>query len=137
MSRGETDSLQRTLIMNIVQVGRDPVRLMSSEHADVGGDKDLLSVSYTRVQKDSPEFSTIYENIEQSVDVRLSTFIFHAVPEPVISLYDFIMTTFVPQETASTTIQNTSELHDGTVVPPSTSNGAIRVTVKLDSIQGG
>ncbi|KAF8846387.1 vacuolar protein sorting-associated protein 13 [Paxillus ammoniavirescens] len=125
----------RTLIMNIVQAGRDPVRLMSSEHADVGGDKDILSVSYTRVQKNSPEFSTIHENIEQSVDVRLSTFIFHAVPEPVISLYDFIMTTFVPPETTSTTMQSTSEFHDGPVVPPSTSNSAIRVTVKLDSIQ--
>ncbi|KAF9229286.1 vacuolar protein sorting-associated protein 13 [Gyrodon lividus] len=125
----------RTLIMNIVRAGRIPVRLMSSEHADVGGDKDLLSVSYTRVQKNSPEFSTIYENIEQSVDVRLSTFIFHAVPEPVISLYDFIMTTFVPQDTNSTAIQNTSEPAHATVVQPSTSSGAIRITVKLDSIQ--
>ncbi|KAF9241379.1 vacuolar protein sorting-associated protein 13 [Melanogaster broomeanus] len=104
----------RTLIMNMVQAGRDPIRLMSSEDADVGGDNDLLSVSYTRVQNNSPEFSTIYENIEQSVDVRLSTFIF---------------------QTNSATVQNTSESADDTVAQLSTSRGAIRVTVKLDSIR--
>ncbi|KAG9314366.1 N-terminal region of Chorein, a TM vesicle-mediated sorter-domain-containing protein [Chiua virens] len=82
----------RALKMNIVQANQDPIQLISSDGANGGGEKDLLSVSYLRVQRNSPEFSTVYDDIEQSIDVRLSTFIFNAAPEPVISLYDFLMT---------------------------------------------
>ncbi len=55
-----------------------------------------MQVHYVRVQKDSPDFVRVFEGIDQHIDVELSTFIFSAEPEPVISLYDFIMTTFLP-----------------------------------------
>lgn len=119
--------------MNIVQATQSPIRLISSDHTDSGDDKDLLSVSYLRVQRNSPEFSTLYDNIEQSVDVRLSTFIFNAAPEPVISLYDFLMTTFVPRETPGTV--DNLEPEDVARVPPQPTS-ATRIAVKLDSIQG-
>jgi vacuolar protein sorting-associated protein 13A/C len=121
----------RALIMNIVQADKDPIQLISSDYAD-DGDEDLLSVSYLRVQRNSPEFSTVYDNIEQSVDVRLSTFIFNAAPEPVISLYDFLMTTFVPQGT-SATVQSLEPADVTGIRPRSTST--TRIAVKLDSIQ--
>ena len=127
------DDLQRALIMNMVQVDKDPIQLISSDDTDDGGDKDLLSVSYLRVQRNSPEFSTVYDNIEQSVDVRLSTFIFNAAPEPVISLYDFLITTFVPQG-PSVTVESLEPAGATETLPRSTST--TRVAVKLDSIQG-
>lgn len=118
--------------MNIVQVDKDPIQLISSDYTD-DGDKDLLSVSYLRVQRNSPEFSTVYDNIEQSVDVRLSTFVFNAAPEPVISLYDFLITTFVPQGT-SETVQSLEPAGVTGARPQSSST--TRIAVKLDSIQG-
>jgi vacuolar protein sorting-associated protein 13A/C len=119
--------------MNVVQADNDPIQLISSDDTDDGGDKDLLSVSYLRVQRNSPEFSTVYDNIEQGVDVRLSTFIFNAAPEPVISLYDFLITTFVPQGT-STTVETLEPAGVTEIQPRSTST--TRIAVKLDSIQG-
>ena len=37
-----------------------------------------------------------FDGIAQSVDIKISTFIFKAAPEPVLAVYDFVMTTFVP-----------------------------------------
>ena len=111
--------------------------ISSSETAEKA---DLLSVGYTRVQKESPEFLTIHEGIEQAVDVKISTFRFYAAPEPVVSLYDFIMTTFVPQSKPE--IQQDREPspeNPGTLaqVPQSAANtGKIKVGVELASVQG-
>jgi vacuolar protein sorting-associated protein 13A/C len=118
--------------MNIVQADNDPIRLISSDYADSVGDKDLLSVSYLRVQRNSPEFFTVYDSIEQSIDVRLSTFIFNAAPEPVISLYDFLMTTFVPQGHSTTQTSEPVDVAEMQLKPTSTT----RIAMKLDSIQG-
>jgi vacuolar protein sorting-associated protein 13A/C len=70
---------------------------MASAEVDSPQDKNLLIVKYARAQKASPDFSTIYEGISQSVDITISTVIFRAAPEPVLTLYDFVMTTFVPK----------------------------------------
>ena len=45
----------------------------------------------------SPQFATTYEGINQSVDIKITTVACQAAPEPVVALYDFIMTTFVPE----------------------------------------
>lgn len=119
--------------MNIVQANQDPIQLISSDYTNGSDNKDLLSVSYLRVQRNSPEFSTVYDNIEQSIDVRLSTFIFNAAPEPVISLYDFLMTTFIPRETLETDANMEIE---GVTKIQLRSASATRIAVKLDSIQG-
>ena len=98
-----------------------------------------MNVSYHRVQKLSPDFSSIYEGFDQSVDVKLSTFVFRAVPEHVLPLYDYIMTTFVPSrngnvgENEKTTLASTSPSSEQT---PSDSDDRIRVYARLASFQG-
>jgi vacuolar protein sorting-associated protein 13A/C len=123
--------------MNLVQVGMDPIKFISSAGVDSPQDKDLLCVTYLRVQKESPEFMTIHEGIDQSVDIRISTFIFRAAPEPVVSLYDFVMTTFVPQSSSGNIKPDNAE-YDGNKVQASreSTEGKIRVLVKLASVQG-
>ncbi len=105
-------------------------------------DEDLLIVKYTRVQQASPEFQPVYEGIDQNVDAKISTFLFRAAPEPVVTVYDFIMTTFVPQNghqvevvAAPGSPEAESPLPeivvDGGVAPQK-----IRVLLTLASIQG-
>lgn len=124
--------------MNVVQAAGDPIQLMSSESTG-SVIKDLMKISYKRVQKNSPEYATVYESIDQSVDVQLSTFIFHAAPEPVVSLYDFIMTTFVPQspeQPANTTPSAIVISDEGELALSAKDTGTIKVSVRLDSVQG-
>jgi len=124
--------------MNLVQPGVDPIKFVSSAEAELP-DRDLLSIKYRRVQKASPEFATIYEGIDQSVDIQISTFIFRAAPEPLVDLYDFIMTTFVPQSTDQNVQIVDNQPIDLNTEPTQRQEGAtdkIRVIVKLASVEG-
>lgn len=131
--------------MNIYQPGSPPIEFMSS--ADTEGRDNLLTVRYRRCQPESPVFLSKFDGIDQSVDVKISTFIFRAAPEPVLAVYDFIMTTFVPGP-APNQQQQVGSVVDGEVSVDH-SNGVssavveqqqvvqkIRVLVNLASVQG-
>ncbi|KAG1730516.1 vacuolar protein sorting-associated protein 13, partial [Suillus paluster] len=127
----------RSLTMNVAQANRNPIQLVSSENTE--SVEDMLTFSYKRVQKNSPEFDTVYQSVDQSIDIQLSTFIFHAAPEPVVSLYDFIMPTFVPQVPDQPTNKSPSTpaiSSDGELSPPASSNTrTIRLAVRLDNMK--
>lgn len=136
--------------MHLLQEGHEPLKFMSSVESEETVNKDLLKVQYKRAQKTHPEFMTVYEGINQSVDVQISTFVFRATPEPVIALYDFVMTTFVPKKndlSIQAAPQPVPERPTLEVLPPSqlsppapqqdqSDDGKIRVKIKLDSVQG-
>lgn len=121
--------------MDLVQTDSGTMKFMSTESHE---EKDLLSVTYVRVQQDSPEFATVFGGVEQNVDVKISTFIFHAAPEPVLMLYDFIMTTFVPQsDSAATQDPHITEVKPESSVQVAAGNERmIKVSVNLESVQG-
>lgn len=127
--------------MNVVQSGKKPLQFVSSIGENT--DDQLLKVKYVRAQQLSPEFQTTYEGIDQSVDIKVSTVVVRAAPEPVISLYDFIMNTFVPNRgTPPPAIEappETTPTVDSPEPTPTVVQGAvekIRVLVKLASVQG-
>lgn len=102
-------------------------------------DHDLVRLKYAKVQKDSPEFQTVWEGVDQTIAVELSTFNFAVAPVPVLSLYDFIMTTFVPKgddapqppTPAPSRPGSKREEADDTSHEASASSDKIRVRVKL------
>lgn len=114
---------------------------MTSAEVDSPQDKNLLIVKYARAQKTSPDFLTIYEGITQSVDITISTVIFRAAPEPVLTLYDFVMTTFVPKSEAPATNAAMDQPTSTDELQPNPQMGGsaetIRVKVKLASVQSG
>ncbi|EKM61051.1 uncharacterized protein PHACADRAFT_156217 [Phanerochaete carnosa HHB-10118-sp] len=126
----------RSLSMHVVQTGKESIKFISSASADLS--EHLLAVKYNRVQPQSPQFTTVYEGIDQSVDIMVTTVIVRAAPEPVIALYDFIMTTFVPQDSAPNAIDSPSRGEDAGEMT-NTSNSSptqrIRVLVKLAGVQ--
>ena len=131
--------------MTLFQPGKENIDFVSSPESDVTDDKDLLNVRYTRVQKESPDFMTTFEGFEQAVDVRLSTFIFKASPEPLIAVYDFIMSAFVsghsqPDSTpARAIVAGNSQPSDREAKEPTTVSGSsserMRVKVQLASVR--
>jgi vacuolar protein sorting-associated protein 13A/C len=113
---------------------------MSTAELDSLQHKNLLTVKYKRAQKASPEFTTVYEGIDQSIDITISTVILRAAPEPVLTMYDFFMTTFVPKSAPAAIDAITNQvLSSNMTAPPgpqqSGSTEKIRVGVKLASVQ--
>jgi len=97
---------------------------------------DLLKVKYKRCQRESLEFESTYEGIDQAVDVQITTLVFHVEPEPIIAVYDFIMTTFVPMN-PQPQVHTTETQQAVTASNPLAENvdSKIRVLVKLQGIQ--
>lgn len=127
--------------MNIYQSGSEAIEFMSSSESESDSkDDDLLIVKYKRVQAAHPSYESVYEGIDQSVDVKISTFVFRAAPEPVLTLYDFIMTTFVSKAEQGNTItesdNNDGQADPSAVVSTNQSTGKIRVLVNLASVRG-
>jgi vacuolar protein sorting-associated protein 13A/C len=122
--------------MDLVQPGKERIKFASSSQSVSQTNKDLLTVRYKRSQRVSPLFSSLFEGIDQSVDVKISTFIFRAAPEPVISLYDFVMTTFVPQQSNNKATESSEDRIIPQQQPTPPSDEKIRVDVELDSVQG-
>lgn len=122
-----------------MESGAEPIKVLSS--ATETGNKNLLTVKYHRAQKASPEFFTVHEGIDQNVDIQISTIIFRAAPEPVITLYDFIMSTFVP-EPSTNAIAEREEQDASNIAEVSTQqaleaqSGKIRVLVQLAAVEG-
>lgn len=113
---------------------------MSSAETESSPEKNLLSVKYRRAQKESPDFATVYDSIDQSVEATISTVIFRTAPEPVLTLYDFVMTTFVPKSEpppagAIEDVQDSDAREELTANGSGASSGKIRVVVKLASVQ--
>ena len=121
--------------MNVVQPSGQDIPFISVPEFSAAGNKDLLRIAYARVQKESPEFATIYESVDQNVDIKVSTLVFRAAPEPVLALYDFIMTTFVPRP--DQVPQNWSEPRsEQESVVQGDPDSKIRVLIKLEGIKG-
>lgn len=131
--------------MNIYQPDLPTIEFMTS--GDTEGQDNLLIVRYKRCQPESPVFVSQFEGIDQSVDIKVTTFIFRAAPEPVLAVYDFIMTTFVPgpvpnqQQPQVSLIVGGEALGQGSDVAPVVVQQQrvaqkIRVLVNLASVQG-
>lgn len=130
--------------MNYLEPAQKPTAFISSEQSH---SQELVKVKYTRVQAESPEFATIYESVNQSVDVEFSTIVLCAQPEPVVAMYDFMMSTFVNNSNkpgpAPASAPIPSGEHSAVVLPaeptPSPSQSSIeqiRVNVKLQGVEG-
>nr|XP_019015055.1 vacuolar protein sorting-associated protein vps13 [Kwoniella pini CBS 10737]OCF53836.1 vacuolar protein sorting-associated protein vps13 [Kwoniella pini CBS 10737] len=115
---------------------RKPILSSANNGETSPTDLKLLKVRYLKVQKESPEFMTRHEGVDTSIDVELSTFDITLAPEPILSLYDFIMTTFVPndeQPQVVTTGEDSGQLVETPEQPESTDK--LRIRVKLTSAQ--
>jgi vacuolar protein sorting-associated protein 13A/C len=130
--------------MNYLEPGQKPTAFISSEKSH---SQELVKVKYTRVEAESPEFATIYESVNQSVDVEFSTIVLCAQPEPVVAMYDFMMSTFVNKSNKPAPVPASTPIPAGehaAVAPsaepsPSPSQSSveqIRVNVKLQGVEG-
>ncbi|KAH7345058.1 hypothetical protein B0J17DRAFT_763771 [Rhizoctonia solani] len=130
----------RSIGINMITEDQSRMQLLTSNQGrdESEANSNLVLIKYVRAQKESPEFVSVYDRIDQSVDVALSTFTFNVQPEPVLTLYDFIMSTFVggnePMTNAPTPAGSNTGTPEAEQPPPPVDPGKIKVKVKLTSI---
>jgi vacuolar protein sorting-associated protein 13A/C len=121
--------------MYLDQRDKPALQFMSSAEESGTQDKDLLVVKYKRADREGPEFETIFNGIDQSVDMEISTFNFHAAPEPVVSLYNFVMTTFVPPPSEDPEPASTPDQPTQVVTAAAQKPSLIHVSVKMAGVR--
>lgn len=79
------------------------------------GEKKLVDVHYIKASKDHPQFTEIYQNYDQTIDVLLSTLTVVVTRKSILRIYNWIMNTFTGPSTPPDTIQQEGEEVDGDV----------------------
>ena len=131
-----------SLSMELADVGSQSLEVLSSADADGSqtDNGDLLTVGYTRVQQKTPEFLSPYDGADQNVDMKISTVIVRLSPEAILTLYDFLMTTFVPSSGSGSATAAPSPENEvsspAMVAQDEQSSGKIRVSINLASVKG-
>jgi vacuolar protein sorting-associated protein 13A/C len=68
--------------------------IISSEDASVDEQKDLFTLKFAKINKDSPEFQSKYEGIAMNLDVAVSTINLIVTRRTLLTLLDFVLITF-------------------------------------------
>ncbi|KAK6197198.1 hypothetical protein LQW54_010854 [Pestalotiopsis sp. IQ-011] len=112
--------------------------------------RDLVTIKFIKVKRDSPEFMPVYEGIETNINVAVSTINLVVTRKTLLTLLDFILVTFANNDGGNNqqkaVITNTDdddeEVDDAVpqVVEPvaeqqAQESGSIRVKVDLKSIR--
>ncbi|GAA5827080.1 hypothetical protein JCM11251_002234 [Rhodosporidiobolus azoricus] len=107
--------------------------LVTSEKLSGGHEQDLVRIRYQGVQKASPEFMTVHEGFDKTVDVEMSTLNVIVTRSSILMLFDWVMTTFTdPGDAAAPPSPNVKPDEEGQLEEISTDK--LRVKVKLTSI---
>ncbi|BGP36549.1 Vacuolar protein sorting-associated protein 13 [Rhodotorula kratochvilovae] len=109
--------------------------LVTSEKLEGGHEQDLVRIRYQGVQKTSPEFQTVHEGFDKTVDVEMSTLNVVVTRSSILLLFDWVMTTFTDPNDAAAPEQLAIEAGEGQDdASEETSTDKLRVKVKLTSI---
>ncbi|KAL7343935.1 hypothetical protein BJY59DRAFT_711306 [Rhodotorula toruloides] len=108
--------------------------LLTSEKLEGGHEHDLVRVRYQGVQKSSPEFMTVHEGFDKSVDVEMSTLNLVVTRSSILLLFDWIMTTFTDPVDAPAPSSPQIEGAENEMQVEEANTDKLRVKVKLTSI---
>ncbi|GAA5859573.1 hypothetical protein JCM8547_006147 [Rhodosporidiobolus lusitaniae] len=129
------DVLLRSLyIEDKMTAEKDEFRhLVTSDKLDGGHEQDLVRIRYQGVQKTSPEFQTVHEGFDKTVDVEMSTLNLVVTRSSILVLFDWIMTTFTDPDNASAPPSPDAAPNEQVQLEEA-STDKLRVKVKLTSI---
>ncbi|KAK4052926.1 Vacuolar protein sorting-associated protein 13 [Microbotryomycetes sp. JL221] len=100
-----------------------------------GHEQDLVRVRYQGVQKTSPEFMTVHEGIDKLVDVEFSTLNIVVTRGSILTLFDWVMTTFTDPNAGTPPSTPDERSQDGQeMIPTDPTMDKMRIKVKLTSI---
>ncbi|KAJ4295319.1 Vacuolar protein sorting-associated protein 13 [Kalmusia sp. IMI 367209] len=122
-------------------VEQDPLpefrNIISSEDVSAKEQKDLFSLKFVKVNKESPEFQTRYEGIAMNLDVAVSTINLIVTRRTLLTLLDFVLITFTnpgqPQNQQAQ-ITDKSDEQQQTTQAPQADQDKIRIRAELKRI---
>lgn len=114
-------------------------KIVSSQGFDAEEDKDLFTVKFIKVNKDSPEFMSTYEGIATHLDASVSTLNLVVTRKTLLTLLDFVLVTFTdpgvsspPQESIENTMEAEEKHEKSMEVAKDQPVEADKIRIKVD-----
>lgn len=111
--------------------------IISSEDVSTDEQKDLFTLKFVKVNKESPEFQTKYEGIATNLDVAVSTINLIVTRRTLLTLLDFVLATFTnpgpPQNEQAQIAAKPNEQQDVAQLPEAEPD-KIRIRAELKRI---
>lgn len=108
--------------------------IVSSEDSSADA-KDLFHLRFVKVNTESPEFMTRYEGIGTNLDVSISTINLIVTRRTLLTLLDFVLTTFTTPEVTTTNQNNAKQLANQDITTAGESGpDRIRIRAQLKRI---
>jgi vacuolar protein sorting-associated protein 13A/C len=108
--------------------------IISSEDVSSDEQKDLFTLKFVKVNKDSPEFQTKYEGIATNLDVEISTINVIVTRRTLLTLLDFVLITFTnpdqPQDQQTQITEKSDEQEPSPQTPAESDKIRIRAELK-------
>jgi vacuolar protein sorting-associated protein 13A/C len=108
--------------------------IISSEDVSSDEQKDLFTLKFVKVNKDSPEFQTKYEGIATNLDVEVSTINVIVTRRTLLTLLDFVLITFTnpdqPQDQQTQITEKSDEQEPSPQTPAESDKIRIRAELK-------
>lgn len=112
--------------------------IISSEDVSADEQKDLFTLKFIKVNKESPEFQTKYEGIATNLEVAVSTINLIVTRRTLLTLLDFVLDTFTnpgPPQNQQAQIKDKQEEDEQQVVEqPQAEPDKIRIRAELKRI---
>ncbi|KAH8819973.1 hypothetical protein F5884DRAFT_32326 [Xylogone sp. PMI_703] len=129
-------SLESLVVDDYVETPSAPEfkSLVSSGDMESEDQKDLVTVKFTRVKRESPEFMPNYDGVEMNLDIAISTINFVVTRKTLLTLLDFALITFTnngPSPPQSPPNELLIEKPDG-MVPETQPSGTSSIRIKAD-----
>ena len=115
-------------------------QIISSKGFKADEGKDLFIVKFVKVNPESPEFNSTYESIATNLDVSVSTINVIVTRRTLLTLMDFVLTTFAggndqsSGEEVSDRLQNGGETEKDVAASQNQQADKIRIKAQLTSI---
>ncbi|KAF3086913.1 hypothetical protein TWF102_010860 [Orbilia oligospora] len=99
-------------------------------------DQSLVHVKYAKINRNSPEYMTIYEGIDTNIDVSISTVNVVVTRTTLLTLLDFVLTTFTNQNDKrlekATVDEKGQDSESANSQPPEIEYGPEKMRVKIN-----
>lgn len=109
-------------------------KIVTSDGLSANADTPLFLVKYVQVKKESPEFMSKYEAIDKHIDVSISKIDVVVTRKTVLTLLDFVITTFTNPDQAPQQTSPEGADSDQVDLVRAPDPEKIRVKIDLDSI---
>lgn len=145
-------SLKSLNVVDKMEHGNEFGYLVTSDYVDESdlnkrSTKDLVHVKYMQVKKDHPLYEERYQGFDQTVEITLSTLNIIVTRSSILTLYNFVLSTFTAPPAESEDTEGESEVQAGQLSEATTgsdvasqqsqaneSSNTIKVTIHMDSL---